>query len=189
MDRSRRRGRRLAVAGAVAVVLLIGGVSTWRAAWSLPGLRSGATTRIVDRRDPRFDVLVQHRPEALGTAGEQLTRPDGEPRLTAAQAFLIAHGQRQPHGGKPSVRLATFTDADFPTPVGAGHRLVPRAKRALVWVVVVPDVPDVAIGPRFGPASGPNSPPDSGPRAPQHACSSYTPVDALTGEPLGIWQC
>jgi hypothetical protein len=150
----------------------------------------GATTRIVDRSDPRFDVLVQHRPEALGTAGGQLTRPDGEPRLTAAQAFSIVYGERQPHGGKPhggkpSVRLATFTDADFPTPVGAGHRLVPRAKRALVWVVVVPDVPVVVFGPDFGP----NSRPDSGARGPQPTCPIYTPVDALTGQPLGIWQC
>ena len=185
MDHSRRHGRRLALAGAAAVVLLVGGVSVWPAAWSVPGLRSAATTRIVDRSDPRFDVLVQHRPEALGTAGEQLTRPDGEPRLTAAQAFSIAHGGRQPHGGKPSVRLATFTDADFPTPVGAGHRLVPRVKRALVWVVVVPDVPVVAFGALFGPDSGPNS----DPRGPQSTCPTYTPVDALTGEPLGIWQC
>ena len=189
MDRSRRHGRRFALAGAVAVVLLIGGVSTWRAAGSVPGPLSGATTRILDRSDPRFDVLVQHRPEALGTAGGQLTRPDGEPRLTAAQAFSIAGVERPPHGGKPSVRLATFTDADFPTPVGAGHRLVPRAKRALVWVVVVPDVPAVAFGAAFGPDFGPNSHPDSGPRGPQHACSSYTPVDALTGEPLGTWIC
>jgi hypothetical protein len=185
MDRSRRHGRRLALAGAVVVVLLVGGIPAWRAAWSVPGLLSGATTRILDRSDPRFDVIVQHHPEALGTAGGQLTRPDGEPRLTAAQAFAIAHGQRQPHGGKPSVRLAIFTDADFPTPVGAGHRLVPRAKRALVWMVVVPDVPVVEYGPDFGP----NSRPDSGARSPQHTCPTYTPVDALTGEPLGIWQC
>jgi hypothetical protein len=177
MDHSRRHGRRLALAGAVAAVLVVGVVSTWRAAWSLPGPLAGATTRILDRSDPRFDVLVQHRPEALGTAGGRLTRPDGEPRLTAAQAFSIAHGERQPHGAKPSVRLATFTDADFPTPVGAGHRLVPRAKQALVWVVVVPDVPAVEYGPDFGP------------RSPQYACPSYTPVDALTGEPLGIWIC
>ena len=175
MDHARRHGRRLALAGAVAVVLVVGGVSAWPAAWSVPGPLSGAITRIVDRSDPRFDVLVQHRPEALGTAGEQLTRPDREPRLTAAQAFSIAHGERQPHGGKPSVRLATFTDADFPTPIGAGHRLVPRAKRALVWVVVVPDVPTVDFGPDFGP------------RGPRSACPTYTPVDALTGEPLGTW--
>jgi hypothetical protein len=189
MDHSRRHGRRLALAGAVAAVLLVGGLWAGRAAWSVPGLVSGATTRILDRSDPRFDVLVQHHPEALGTAGEQLSHPDGEPRLTAAQAFAIAHGERQPHGAKPSVRLATFTDADFPTPVGAGHRLVPRAKRALVWVVVVPDVPVVAFGAVFGPDFGPNSRPDSGARGPQSTCPSYTPVDALTGEPLGIWIC
>jgi hypothetical protein len=181
MDLLRRHGRRFALAGAVAVVLLAGGVSTWRATGSVPGLRSGATTRILDRSDPRFDVLIQHRPEALGTADGQLTRPDGEPRLTAAQAFSIADVGRPPHGDKPSVRLATFTDPHFPTPVGPGHKLVPRAKRALVWVVVVPDVPAVAFGATFGP--------DSGPRGPQHACASYTPVDALTGEPLGTWIC
>jgi hypothetical protein len=33
----------------VAVVLLVGIVSAWRAAWSVPGPLSGATTPIVDR--------------------------------------------------------------------------------------------------------------------------------------------
>jgi hypothetical protein len=84
--------------------------------------------------------------------------------------------ERQPHGAKPSVRLATFTDPDFPTPVGPGHRLVPRPLRVLVWLVVVPDVPVV----EFGPAAGPG-----GRTA---ACPTRTPVDALTGKPLGIWQ-
>jgi hypothetical protein len=185
MDRSRRHGRPLALAGTVAIVLLALGILVWPGARSMPSALFNASTRVVDRSDPRFDVIVQHHPEALGTAGGHLTGPDGQPRLTAAQAFAIAHGQRQPHGGKPSVRLAIFTDADFPTPVGAGHRLVPRAKRALVWVVVVPDVPVVEYGPDFGP----NSRPDSGARGPQPTCPTYTPVDALTGEPLGIWQC
>jgi hypothetical protein len=185
MDRLRRHGRPLALAGTVTVVLLALGILAWPGARSMPSALFDASTRVVDRSDPRFDVLVQHRPEALGTAGGQLTRPDGEPRLTAARAFSIAGVERPPHGDKPSVRLATFTDPDFPTPVGPGHKLVPRAKRALVWVVVVPDVPAVA----FGAAFGPDSHPDSGLRGPQHACSSYTPIDALTGEPLGIWIC
>jgi hypothetical protein len=189
MDRLRRHGRPLALAGTVTVVLLALGILAWPGARSMPSALFDASTRVVDRSDPRFDVLVQHRPEALGTAGGQLTRPDGEPRLTAAQAFSIAGVKRPPHGDKPSVRLATFTDPDFPTPVGPGHKLVPRAKRALVWVVVVPDVPAVAFGAAFGAAFGPDSHPDSGLRGPQHACSSYTPIDALTGEPLGIWIC
>jgi hypothetical protein len=155
MDHLRRRGRPLALAGTVTVVLLAAlGVLAWPGARSMPSALFDASTRVVDRSDPRFDVLVQHRPEALGDANERLTRPDGQPKLTAAKAFSIAHGERQPHGDKPSVRLATFTDPDFPTPVGPGHKLVSRAKRALVWVVVVPDVPSVEFGPGSGPVFG-----------------------------------
>jgi hypothetical protein len=184
MNRLRRRGRPLALAGTVTVVLLALGLLAWPGARSMRSVLFNASTRVVDRTDPRFDVLVQHRPEALGDANERLTRPDGQPQLTAAQAFSIAHGERQPHGDKPSVRLATFTDPDFPTPVGPDHKLVSRAKRALVWVVVMPDVPSVEFGPEFGPDFGPQS----GPQGPQHVCPTYTPVDATTGEPLGIWQ-
>ena len=160
----------------MAVVLVIGGVTASWAAWKVAGRRVGATTQVIDRGDERFDVLLQRRPEALDTAGGQLTRPEGNPRLIPAQAFSIAHGQRQPGGSKPSVRLATFSDADFPTPVGVHSRLVPRAKRALVWVVVVPAVPAVKFGPDFGP------------KRQQFRCPSYTPVDATTGGPLGTWQ-
>jgi len=176
VDSSRRLARRLALAGPVVVVLLVGGVSASWAAWKAPGSRWGPTTRVIDRSDGRFDVLVQRRPEALDTAGGQLTRPDGNPRLTPAQAFSIARGQRQPDGRKPSVRLATFSDADFPTPDGPHRRLVSRAKHALVWVVVVPDSPAVEFGPDFGP------------KRQQRRCATSTPVDATTGEPLGTWQ-
>jgi hypothetical protein len=48
--------------------------------------------------------------------------------------------------------------------------------RALVWVVVVPDVPEVGFGP------------DVGVRGEPAACPTWTPVDALTGRPLGVWQ-
>jgi hypothetical protein len=47
---------------------------------------------------------------------------------------------------------------------------------SLVWVVVVPDVPVVEVGPDFGP------------RRHGYSCPTYTPVDAGTGEPLGTWQ-
>jgi hypothetical protein len=160
--------RRPALAGIVAVALVAGGVGSWRAA--------AATTRVLDRDDGRFDVLVQRRPEPLDTAGGRLGPPDGTPRLTAAQAFAAAGGQRRHGGGKPSVRLATFTDPDFPEPetLDRDRRLRSVAVRALVWVVVVPDVPVV----EFGPGSGP----------PNDACPSYTPVDATTGRPFGTWQ-
>jgi len=168
MGRSGRLARRLTLAGIVAVAILAGSVVTWRTA--------AATTRVLDRGDRRFDVLVQRRTEPFGGAGGQLQPPDGKPRLTAAQAFSIARGRRQQGGGKPSVRLATFTDPDFQEPevVGLGRRLLrPVAVRVLVWVVVVPDVPAVEFGPNPGP-----------PRA----CPTYTPVDATRGRPLGIWQ-
>jgi hypothetical protein len=120
------------VAMVVAVALGVGLVS-WRAA--------SATTRLLDRSDMRFDVLVQRRTEPLGTAGAELRPPEGQPRLSAAQAWSAARAHRQPNGAKPSVRLATFVDPDFPVPSGPGRRLVPVAKRALAWVVVVPDTP------------------------------------------------
>jgi hypothetical protein len=160
-----RLARRLALAGLVAAALAAG-VVAWRAA--------AATTRVLDRGDRRFDVLVQRRPEPLDTAGGWLRPPEGTPRLTAAQAFSIAGGQRQRGGGKPSVRLATFTDPDFrePEALGRDRRSGPVALLALVWVVVVPDVPQVGFGPSPGPP---------------HACPTYTPVDATSGRPLGIW--
>jgi hypothetical protein len=73
------------------------------------------------------------------------------------------------------VRLATFTDADFrePEALGRDGRLGPVAVRALVWLVVVPDVPVVELGPASGPS---------------YACPTYTPVDATGGKPLGSWQ-
>jgi hypothetical protein len=176
LEPSHRLARRLVLAGTLVVVLIVGGITASWAAWKVADRRLGATTHVIDRSDERFDVLVQRRLEGLDTAGGQLTRPEGAPRLTPAQAFSIAHGQRQPDGSKPSVRLATFSDADFPTPVGLDGRLVSRARRALVWVVVVPDVPAVEFGPDFGP------------KRQQFRCPSYTPVDAATGEPLGTWQ-
>ena len=165
MDGSRRGARRLTLASVTAGLLLGLGVPT-----------PGPPTQVVDTSDQRFDVLVQRRPERLGTAGGRLGRPEGRPRLTAGRAFAVAGGQRQPNGAKPSVRLATFSDADFPTAVGRAHRLVSGAVRALVWVVVVPDVPQVEFGPDFGPRGRPA------------ACPTWTPVDALTGQPLGTWQ-
>ena len=61
----------------------------------------------------------------------------------------------------------------------------------LVWVVVVPDVPveyGPGGGPDFRPDAGPNAGPDAGPGGRTAACPTRTPVDALTGQPLGIWQ-
>jgi hypothetical protein len=169
MGRSDRPLRRLALAGTVAVAVLAGGVESWQTA--------AATTRVLDHGDRRFDVLVQRRTESLDDAGGQLGPPADQPRLSAARAFSIARGQRQPGGGKPSVRLATFSDPDFPEPeaVGLGHRLHPVAVRVLVWVVVVPDVPVVDYGPN-------PDPPGS------HTCPTYTPVDATAGKALGTWQ-
>jgi hypothetical protein len=162
---------RLVVAAAIVVaVALGGGLVSWRGA--------AATTRVVDRSDARFDVLVQRRTEPLDGAGAELRPPDGQPRLTAAQAWSAAKAQRQPNGRKPSVRLATFVDPDFGVPAGPGRRLVPVAKRALVWVVVVPDTPLVD----FGLPIGLEDPP-----ARQDACPTYTPVDAVTGQQLGTW--
>jgi hypothetical protein len=40
----------------------------------------------------------------------------------------------------------------------------------------VPDVPVVEFGPDFGVRGEPV------------ACPTWTPVDALTGQPLGVWQ-
>jgi hypothetical protein len=168
MQRARGLVVRLALAGIVAVALIVGGMVSWRAA--------SATTLALDHGDSRFDVLVQRRTERFDSTGVRLERPRQRPRLTAAQAFSIANGRRQPQGGKPSVRLATFIDPDYPTPVGVGGELRSRPKRALVWVVVVPDVPVVFFGPDFGP------------RHPRRLCPTYAPVDAMTGNPLIWWQ-
>jgi hypothetical protein len=166
---------RLVVAAAIVVaVALGGGLASRRAA--------GATTRVVDRSDARFDVLVQRRTQRLGGAGAEvyppeLKPPDGQPRLSAAQAWSAAGAQRQPNGRKPSVRLATFVDTDIPLPVGPNRQPVPVTTRALVWVVVVPDVPQLDSGPDVGAGNRPARP----------ACPTYTPVDASTGEQLGTW--
>jgi hypothetical protein len=151
-------------------VVLGGGLASRRAA--------GATTRVVDRSDTRFDVLVQRRTDRLGGAGAELQPPDGQPQLTAAQAWSAAKAQRQPNGRKPSVRLATFVDPEFPVPAGPSRRLVPVAKRALVWVVVVPDVPQLDSGPDVGAENRPDR---------RGACPTYAPVDASTGQQLGTW--
>jgi hypothetical protein len=167
---------RLVVAVAIVMaVALSGGHASWGAA--------AATTRVVDRSDARFDVLVQRRTERLGdSAGAELKPPHGQPQLTAAQAWSAAKAHRQPNGRKPSVRLATFVDPDFPVPAGPSRRLVPVAKRALVWVVVVPDVPMMDIGPDMGVLGVENRPSRR-----IAACPAYTPVDAVTGKQLGTW--
>jgi hypothetical protein len=77
------------------------------------------------------------------------------------------------------VRLATFVDPDFPAPAGPSRQLVHVAKRALVWVVVVPDTPVVDFGPDVGK--------EERLARPAQRCPAYTPVDAVTGEPLGMW--
>ena len=165
-----RAARPVVLAWMVAVVALVGGAASWRAA--------SATTRVLDRGDVRFDVLVQRRTERLDNSDAELEPPGGQPRLSAAQAWSIARAHRQPQGRKPSVRLATFVDPDFGVPTGPGRRLVPVAKRALVWVVVVPDVPLVDFGPGVGQED----------RLARHdACPIYTPVDAMTGQPFGTW--
>jgi hypothetical protein len=162
---------RLVVAAAIVVAVAVGGgLVSWRSA--------SATTGVADRSDARFDVLVQRRTERLDNSGAELKPPDGQPKLTAAQAWSAAKAHRQPNGRKPSVRLATFVDPDFGVPAGPSRRLVPVAKRALVWVVVVPDTPLVD----FGRPEGLENPP-----APQDACPTYTPVDAVTGQQLGTW--
>jgi hypothetical protein len=162
---------RLGVTAAIVIAVIVGvGLVSWRAA--------SATTRVVDRSDARFDVLAQRRTEHLGTAGAELRPPDGQPRLSPAQAWSVARAHRQPNGRKPSVRLATFVDPDFPVPAGPRRQLVPVAKRALVWVVVVPDTPVVDFRPDVGKEDR---------LARRDACPTYTPVDAVTGEPLGMW--
>ena len=162
---------RLVVAAAIVVAVALGsGLVSWRAA--------SATTHVMDRSDPRFDVLVQRRTERLDGAGAELQPPNGQPQLTAAQAWSAVGAHRQPNGRKPSVRLATFVDPDFPVPAGPSRRLVSVAKRALVWVLVVPDVPLVDFGPDMGLEDRP---------ARRPACLTYTPVDASTGEQLGTW--
>jgi hypothetical protein len=162
---------RLVVAAAIVVsVALGGGLVSWRVA--------SATTRVMDRSDTRFDVLVQRRTERLGGGGGEMQPPDGQPELTAAQAWSAVEAHRQPNGRKPSVRLATFVDPDFPVPAGPSRRLVPVAKRALVWVLVVPDVPLVDFGPDMGLEDR---------LARRAGCPTYTPVDARTGEQLGTW--
>jgi hypothetical protein len=157
---------------AVAVAVALGvGLVFWRAA--------SATTRVLDRGDVRFDVLAQRWTEHLGTAGAELRPPDGQPRLSPAQAWSAAGAHRQPNGRKPSVRLATFVDPEFPVPAGPGRRLVPVARRALVWVVVVPDTPVVEFGPDVGK--------EERLARPAQRCPTYTPVDAVAGKPLGTW--
>jgi hypothetical protein len=170
-----RAARPVIVAGMVAALALAGGGSSWQAA--------SATTRVVSREDPRFDVLVQRRAERLGSASARLEPPAGQPRLSAAQAWSIAGAPRARKGRKPSVRLATFVDPAFGVPTGPGNRLVPVAKRALVWVVVVPDVPAIAVGgPDFMPLGVER------PARRQRVCPTYAPIDAMTGQSLGWWQ-
>lgn len=175
MSRVVRAARPLAVAVIVGVVAAVGGVVAWRAA--------SATTHVRDRGDARFDVLVQRRTERFGDGGAELRPPDGQPQLTAAQAWSAAGMEGFRGRGKPSVRLATFVDPDFPVASGPGNRMVPVAKRALVWVVVA-DAPSIALG---GPAV-----PHPGMRKPRaarpDACRTSVPVDAMTGASLGIWQ-
>jgi hypothetical protein len=132
----RRAARSAAFAAIVVAVALVGGDASW---WA-------SATRVVSRDDPRFDALVQRQVERLGDASARLEPPAGQPRLSAAQAWSIAGAPRAREGRKPLVRLATFVDPAFGVPTGPGSRLVPVAKRALVWVVVVPDVPAVAFG-------------------------------------------
>jgi hypothetical protein len=156
----------------VAALVLAGGGASWPAA--------SAATRVLDRADARFDVEEQRRTERLGTATAKLEPPDGRPRLSAARAWSIVGAHGAPQGPKPSVRLATFVDPAFGVPVGPGRRLVPVAKRALVWVVVVPDV-TVEFG---GPAPLPGV---KRPARRQWACPMYAPVDAVTGQALGLW--
>jgi hypothetical protein len=160
VSRVTRAARPLVLAGIVAAIALVSGAASWRAA--------SAATRVLNRGDVRFDVLVQRRTERLDDAGAEMQPPGGQPRLSAAQAWSIAGARRQPKGRKPSVRLATFVDPDFPGPAGPGRRLVPVAERALVWVVVVPDVPVVDFGPDIGQEDRP---------ARKDACPTYTPVD------------
>ncbi|HWJ52011.1 MAG TPA: hypothetical protein VNT24_01385 [Propionibacteriaceae bacterium] len=173
MARVARAPRPVVVAAAVAVVAAVGGVVAWRAT-------PLATTRVLDRGDARFDVLVQRRTERLGTASAELRPPVGQPQLTAAQAWSIAGMKVQPGRRKPSVRLATFVDPDFPKAAGPDNRMVPVAKRALVWVVVVPDAPAGFI-------SGPVGRQERRP-ARQYACTNSIPVHAMTGASLGFWQ-
>jgi hypothetical protein len=160
------------LAAMVVAVAFVGGDASW-----------SATTRVVSRDDPRFDVLVQRQAERFGGADARLDPPDGQPRLSAAQAWSIVGAHRAPGGRKPSVRLATFVDSAFGVPVGPGNRLVPVAKRALVWVVVVPDAPPLV--PSGGPALLPGVEP---PARRQWACPVYAPVDAMTGQSFGRWQ-
>ena len=169
-----RTARPAVFAGMVAAVALVGGADSWGAA--------SATTRVVSRGDPRFDVVVQRRAEPFGGADARLEPPDGQPRLSAAQAWSIVGMHRAPKRRKPSVRLATFVDPAFPVPSGPGNYLVPVPKRALVWVVVVPDVPQILLG-TPDPSPGAERP---APR--QWACPVYAPVDAMTGQSLGWWQ-
>jgi hypothetical protein len=173
MSRVGRTARPVLFAVIVMIVALAGGIVSWRTV--------SATTRVLDRGDARFDVLVQRRGERLGDASAKLEPPDGQPRLKAAQAWSIVGSHRAPQGRKPSVRLASFVDPAFGMPVGPGGRLVPVAKRALVWVVVVPDVPVVGFG-------GPSMPPGVERPARRQACPVYAPVDAMTGQSLGWWQ-
>jgi hypothetical protein len=175
------RTARLVVAGLVVAAALAAGVVALRALT--------ATTRLLDRGDQRFDVLVQRRAERFDDANARLLPPHSRPRLSAAQAWSIADVRRVPDGGKPSLVLATFDDPDFPVPAGPGRRLVPRPRRALVWVVIVPDVPIVEFGagsPEFGPDFRADDA-SAGQPARQAACPTYTPVDATTGQPFGTW--
>jgi hypothetical protein len=161
----------------VLAIVVVGGTVSSRAA--------SATTSVLSRGDVRFDVLTQRRTEVFDDAGAKLEPPGEQPRLSAPQAWSIAEAwsgsgaRRAPKARKPSVRLATFVDPDFPVAAGPGRRMVSVAKRALVWVVVVPDVPVVEFGPDVGQQDR---------SARQYVCPTYTPVDAMTGEPLGTWQ-
>jgi hypothetical protein len=169
-----RAARPAVFAAMVVAMALVGGADSWGAA--------SATTSVLSRGDARFDVLVQRRAEPLDGAGATLEPPDGQPRLSAAQAWSIVGMRRAPKGRKPSVRLATFADPDFPVPPGPGNLLVPVPKRALVWVVVVYGVPAMPV---FGPDLAPGV---ERPAPRRWSCLVYAPVDAMTGQSLGLWQ-
>jgi hypothetical protein len=101
-------------------------------------------------RQPSASTPTGRRPSGCGadpTSSSPTPPTSARPLAAAVRARpppRRPRGDRPRPGGRP----------ELPTPVGPGHKLVSRAKRALVWVVVVPDVPSVEFGPGSGPVFG-----------------------------------
>ena len=103
------------------------------------------------------------------SSGYRLAPPTGRPALSWEQAIRTGTVRGYFRSGQPpEVRLADFS-----------RRFHDPVRRALVWVAVDPEHPELRIG---GPDFGPGYAGDPG------RCPLYVVVDATSGRGYGAWQ-